>query len=200
MTKYGEIPYTLFEVLLFSYDSINDTYGDAYELPNDREFTVEPQAQTDELYDSGMVAEALTVATHATFTLGTGGYPSDTIRIMEGGTIGYDGSGDIRELDARAGGEGLPYFGGIGVAASKGGGLYIAGFGKGILDAPLQYSFNGEENAFVTQEAGGRLLARNGRFHKRRWYRTLDMWISNRPTTGADFKTWLDTVYSGSGS
>jgi hypothetical protein len=186
-------PYTLTEIMIAAYTRDTDVYGTPIALEADHQFTVEPQADTDQMRDSGQITRALTVVTSANVTIGAGGVDFDELVILEGAvkTTYVQGGGNVIAAQTAAGGAGLPYFGAIGRAATDAGEVAVVGIRCMKLNAPLKKQFDGTANKFMVNEAQGIALAISNLVDVWKYYEDDDHWTTLRPDNAAKFKDFF---------
>ena len=185
-------PFTLHSVLIASYDIGADTYGTPYDLDADQIVELDPQADTDQMRDSGAITRLLSVMTHANFTITQGGMDMMLLGIITNGASGQS------YWEPEAGLDGLKYFGFIGVASIDNGGVVVCGVRAGKLDTAPMIKFDGQTNKFSVADMKGKAIAvktsgRNRVFRLKR-YASLDAWEAVKPTDGTAFATFQKGV------
>jgi hypothetical protein len=153
-------PFSLVEIVVASYTAFGD-YGTPVSLDIDQILTLEPQADTDDLRDSGAIVDGLTVVTHATGTIGFGGITLAALNIMTGNSSASTGAAGNRIITRNwdAGADGLPYFATIGVARASNAQRKVIAIPKMLLDTYPTFSLDGTENKFIINEVGFRAFA-----------------------------------------
>ena len=178
-------PFTLEALYIASHNRASDTYGIPYGLEADQIIEVDPQADTDMMRDSGQVTRGLTVVTHATITLTQGGMDFVALGILANGVSGQS------QFKPEAGGDGLKYFGAIGVARLDGGEVMAIGLRSCKLDTIPPMKLDGQANKFNVSDMKGKAFAVGNRIYIFQRYASLSAWELARPTDGASLKTWL---------
>ncbi len=192
--SHGEVPYSLVEILIAAYTRSTDEYGTPLSLEADQIFEVDPQADTDQMRDSGGVARFLSVKTHATTRIQGGGMSFAALGVMIG-AVETDNSSStpnlVRTLSKRNAGLILPYFGAIGVAPSDDGSLLVCGLRAVMLDKEPKFTFDGTSNKFNVAEMAGNAASIGGVVDHWKSYETLALWTANKPASGAEFLAWF---------
>lgn len=190
-SEFGEIAYTLTDLIVAYYDKINDLYGTPSAMAVGQQLVVDPQSDTDELRSFGVIGELLSVPTHAKLTLDAGGVDFSAFAAITGDNTVTSGSSpnQRRTQDRAAGGQGLPYFGVIGVGATTGGGVAIVGLRCCMLDKKPKYVLDGKANKFNMSSAEGKAIPLAGKLERLRQYQTASDWTA--PATGSDFKNFF---------
>jgi hypothetical protein len=196
--EFGEVSYRLREILLASFDQVPDTYGAPISLDGDQMMEVDPQADTDMLRDSGRNRRALAVVTHGDINLQAGGFDWGSIAILTGATAETCGSTPSRVREVLYP-ELLPYFGAIGVADTDDDGVFVVGLRMCKLNKRFKYTFDGTQNRFmVNDDLGGVALfyddGTNDIMDKVRVYETAADWDTAKPSDGAEFRSFFDSV------
>lgn len=193
--EFGEVQYTLTDVIVAAYDKSADTYGTPAALAGGQIVDVEPEADTDELRAWGYIEEVLAVNIAAKVSFGAGGVDRSVLAIVNGVANATSGSGDTQHATTRfvAGGAGMPYFGLIGVGATTDGGVAVVGLPAVKLNSFMKFMLDGKENKFNTSEVEGRaipiLLGANAQLMVVKSIRTVAAWVA--PTSGANFKAFF---------
>ena len=122
--SFGEVSYTLTDLLVARYDFTAGTYGTPVALADGQMLKIEHEADNDQLRGYGQKTRLLTVTVGAKITLGQGGVDMAAMVIIAGVSTATSGTAPnrVRSVDFPAGGAGLPYWGVIGVAATDDGG------------------------------------------------------------------------------
>jgi len=178
-------PYGLYQILIAAYNATADTYSTPVDLEADQKFDVDPQADTDQMRDSGQITRTLAVYTHANVTIGKGGISYEALGVLAGAYYGAD------YAYVRSGGSGLPYFGAMGVVPTDDGKIIVAGLRAIKLDKPPQYTFDGTANTFVVNETSGVAIAVSRMVDKLKEYANEAAWLAAKPTDGTGFKSWF---------
>jgi hypothetical protein len=191
--EFGELAYTLTSLLVASYNPITALYGVPEVVADGQMLVGEAEADTDKLTGYGVYTAGLTVAKGAKVSVKAGGIDFSALTVMTGiinAVTGASGS-QKRRAKYKAGGNGLPYFGIIGVGAVDGGGVAVVGFPKVKLDTYPKYELNGETNKFNISETAGYAFTVQGTdyFFVTEQHETIATWTP--PATGAEFKTWM---------
>lgn len=185
-------PFTLQGIQIASYDISADTYGTPYDLDADQIMDIDPQADTDQMRDSGMITRLLTVITHANFSITQGG-----IDFMALGTLTNGVSGQSY-WEPEAGKTGLKYFGVLGVASLDNDGVVVAGLRACKLDTAPMVKFDGQSNKFSVGDMKGKAIAVTtssvNRIFRFKRYASIAAWEAVKPANGTDFATWLKAV------
>lgn len=185
-------PFSLVEILIASYTAFGD-YGTPVSLDIDQMLSLEPQADTDDLRDSGAITDGLTVVTHATGTIGFGGITLSALNIMTGTSSASSGTTPNRVVTRNwdAGANGLPYFAAIGVARASGNQRKIIAIPKLLLDAYPTFTMDGTENKFIINEVAFRAFAdgANSRVFIEKDYETASDYTT--PTTAETFEAFF---------
>lgn len=191
--EFGELAYTLTSLIVAAYNPVANTYSTPEVVADGQMLVGEPEADTDKLRGYGVYTAGLAVAIGAKISLKAGGVDYSAFTIMTGITnavTGVSGS-QIRRAKYIAGGNGLPYFGVIGVGAIDGGGVAVIGFPKVKLDTYPKFELNGESNKFNISETAGYGFTVQGTnyFFVTEQHETVATWTP--PATGANFKTFM---------
>jgi hypothetical protein len=193
--EFGEVQYTLTDVIVAAYDKSADTYGTPAALAGGQLVDVEPEADNDQLPAYGYTEELLSVVRHAKVKFGAGGVDRSVLAIVNGVANATSGSGDTQHATTRfvAGGSGLPYFGLIGVGATTDGGVAVVGLPGVKLNTFMKFMLDGKENKFNTSEVEGMaipiLLGTSPQLMVVKSIRTAGAWVA--PTSGANFKAFF---------
>lgn len=194
--EFGEVMYLLTDLIVAAYNSVTDTYGTPVALAVGQSLMLEPEADTDELRNYGVIGDALAVPTKAKVTLGGGAIDRDAFVIMAGMSSYTSGLTPNRvvTMDVKAGEDGeLPYFGAIGVSRATNSGLVAVGTQKIKLNTPPRFQLDGKANKFNIQEIEGVALPveRSSQWMllRPKFYETASDWTA--PTTPADFKAFF---------
>lgn len=194
--EFAEVSFSLKEILLMRYNINTGAYtGTVVSLDSDQMLSIETEADTDDLYDSGVATRGLTVVKRATFTLGAGGYDVSALSIITGSSSSTSGTtpNQIATMAHALGGAGLPYFGMIGVAPTDDGGVFTVGLKICKLNAVPGVEWDGKESKFSTSEVEGRVFGDSTTL-KYFWTRRFELasnWDSLRPTNAATFLAQL---------
>lgn len=185
-------PFSLVEIIIASYTAFGD-YGTPVSLDIDQMLTFEPQADTDDLRDSGAITDGLTVVTHATGTIGFGGISMTALNTMTGTTSSSSGTTPNRVMTRNwdAGANGLPYFAAIGVARASGNQRKIIAIPKMLLNTYPTFNMDGTENKFIINEVEFRAFAdgANSRVFIEKDYETASLYVT--PATAAEFEAFF---------
>lgn len=194
---YGELFYTLTNVVVAKYTAESDTWEDPTNLQDGTMFGIEPEADNDKLASYGTFADGLTVIKGAVLKFGGGGLDWEVLqRISE---LDYDLTGSsgnrVRRVVGKAGGRGLQLFSAIGEAATSDGGVAVFGLRKVRLNNFPQMTLDGESNAFSKFEVEGyafttRLNDGSYEFFVHETYEDPADWT--RPTTANDMATFFN--------
>lgn len=189
---FGEIQYTLTDLIVAKYDPVADTYGTPVRIDDGQMFVSEPESDNDKMRGYGVITRGLSVPIGSKISLKAGGCDSDAMEAIANFTNSISGtSGNyIRKTIKPAGGAGLPYFGVLGVAATEGGGKSVIGLRAVMLDAIPKSEFNGEENKYVIYETEGySFVIDTGVLETMKTYQAAADFSA--PVSGAAFKTWF---------
>ena len=158
-SEFAEVPFSLVEVILAAYNS--GVYDVPISLDKDQIVEVDPQADNDELRDSGAVVDFLSVVTHGLIKIGFGGIDHDALAILSGTSTSTSGTtpNQVRTHDWKAGADGLPYFGFIGVGRATNGARIAVGCPKAILDTFPKWMLDGKESKFIINDIAGKAAA-----------------------------------------
>lgn len=185
-------PFSLVEIRVASYTSFGD-YGTPVSLDVDQMLTFEPQADNDDLRDSGAIVDGLSVVTHATGTIGFGGITVDALNIMTGTSSSSSGTTPNRVLTRNwaAGSNGLPYFAAIGVTRASGNRRKVICIPKMILNTYPSFNMDGTENKFIINEVEFRAFAdgSNSYVFIEKDYETASDYVA--PTTAVNFEAFF---------
>lgn len=194
--EFAEVSFSLKEILLMRYNINAGTYsGTVVSMDSDQMLSIETEADTDDLYDSGVATRGLTVVKRATFTLGAGGYDVGALSIVTGSASSTSGTtpAQIATMAHTLGGSGLPYFGMIGAAPTDDGGILTVGLKICKLNAVPGVEWDGKESKFSTSEIEGRAFGDSTslKYFWIRRFETASDWNLLRPTTAATFLAQL---------
>jgi hypothetical protein len=155
--EFGEVSYTLTDVIVASYNDVTNTYGTPAALASGHTVSIEPEGDNDKLMGYGVTTGMLSVVRGATLGFGAGGIDFSVMAIVAGLSTSTSGTGAqrVRKVLYPAGGEGLPYFGMIGVAATTNSGYAAVGLQCCKLDSHPKWTLDGKENKFNVSEVGG---------------------------------------------
>jgi hypothetical protein len=194
--EFAEVSFSLKEILLMRYNINTGAYtGTVISMDSDQMLSIETEADTDDLYDSGVATRGLTVVKRATFTLGAGGYDVGALSVLTGASSSTSGTtpAQIATMTHTLGGSGLPYFGLIGAAPTDDGGIFTVGLKICKLNAVPGVEWDGKESKFSTSEVEGRVFGDSSslKYFWTRRFETASDWDLLRPTTAAQFLTQL---------
>lgn len=191
--QFGELAYTLKSLIVASYNPVTDTYGTPEVVADGQLIVGEPESDTDKLRGYGVYTAGLSVAIGAKVSFKAGGIDFSALQIITGITNSVSGASgsQIRRAKFTAGGNGLPYFGVIGVGAIDGGGVAVIGFPKVMLDMYPKYELNGETNKFNIWETAGYAFTPQGStfFYVLEQHETSATWEA--PADGTEFKAFM---------
>ena len=193
--EFAEVSFSLKEILLMRYNINTGAYtGTVVSMDSDQMLTIETEADTDDLYDSGVATRGLTVVKRANFTLGAGGYDVTALSVLTGAASSTSGTtpNQIATMKHSLGGAGLPYFGLIGTAPTDDGGIFMVGLKICKLNAVPGVEWDGKESKFSVSEVEGRAFGDSSlNYFWTRRFETAANWDTLRPTTAATFLTQL---------
>jgi len=185
-------PFTLQAIQIASYDISADTYGTPYDLDADQILDFDPQADTDQMRDSGMITRLLSVMTHANFTITQGGLDFLALGTLTNGVSGQS------YWEPEAGKTGLKYFGVLGVASLDNDGVVVGGLRACKLDTAPMVKFDGQSNKFSVSDMKGKAIAvatsSVNRIFRFKRYASASAWEAVKPTDGTTFGAWLKAV------
>jgi len=194
MSEFGEVLFSLNEILIAPYNILTDLYtSDPALMDFDQQVEIEFETATDELWDSGKKARKLAVITGAKLKIAAGSFDWNVIAMLLGTTNETSGTTPNR-VRAITYPEQLPYFGLIGVADSDDdpAGVAVIGVRCAKLDKPFKYTFNGKDPKFVVNDdIAGTALFVGSMLVRPKIYETASDWATARPTTGALFKSFF---------
>ena len=189
--EFGEVPYTLNEILIASYNITADTYGVPAGMMGDQMLEVNPVADTDMLRDSGKITRLLARSTHAEINIGAGGFDWNVIAILSGASTSTSGTTPNQVRTATYSLD-LPYFGAIGVASTDDGGVMVVGLRCAKLDKRFKYTFDGTANKFmINDDLAGKAIYVGNVLDEVVVYETESDWTSAKPTDGTEFKAFF---------
>jgi hypothetical protein len=193
--EFAEIPYSLKEILVASYNITTAVYQDPVSVDGDQKFVLTPVSDTAEMRDSGAVSRVLAVKTHANVTLGMGGVDFSMIAALTGGSNASSGStpNQIRKLTPQAAGTRSPYFGALAAALTDDGGVFAVGVRAIVLDDEPEITFDGTSNNFIVSETSGKAIAVSNQIYLPKSYETVALWESSKPTDAAEFLAWFSS-------
>lgn len=191
--SFGEISYTLTDLLVARYDFTAGTYGTPVALADGQMMAVEPEADTDQLRGYGQKTRVLSVPVGAKITLGQGGVDIAALVVIAGVSTQTSGTtpNRVRTVDMTAGGSGLPYFGVIGVAATDDGGYAVIGLQAVKLDAFPKFTISGTENKFNLSETTGYAVPVSSKLQRIKFFESAAGWTA--PASGANFAAFFST-------
>jgi len=192
-SEFGEVLYTLTDLLVAAYNVVADTYGTPISIANGQLLTSEPESDNDQMRGYGKVTRLLSVPIGVKISFKAGGLDYSALAAIAGVVNVQSGTSGsyIRRSQFPAGGRGLPYFGVIGVAAADDGGTAVIGHRMIKLDLFPKIDFNGETNKFVMSETAGYSAvpaAYTDLFIVKTYEDAADF---TAPISGANFKTWF---------
>jgi hypothetical protein len=190
---FGEVAYTLTDLLVAAYDPVADTYSTPISVADGQMLTSEPESDNDKMRGYGKITRLLSVPIGTKISIKAGGLDYDALAAIAGVTNVVSGTvgSYIRRSLFPAGGRGLPYFGVIGVAATDDEGVAVIGHRMVKLDVLPKIDFNGETNKFIVYETAGYSAipsAYTDLFVMKTYEDSTDF---TAPTTGGNFKTWF---------
>ena len=190
---FGEVMYTLTSLIVAAYNPTANTYGTPEMIADGQMLGVEPEADNDKLRGYGQNRRGLSVVIGAKVSFKAGGIDFSALSLMcnvVNTTTGASGS-QVRRTPMVGGGNGLPYFGAIGVGAVDGGGVAVIGVPMIKLDTYPKYELNGETNKFILWETAGYAFIPSGLTYPYvlEEHETAATWVP--PTTGSAFKTCM---------
>jgi hypothetical protein len=195
---YGEVAYTLIDLLVASCDVVDDTYGTPESVPAGRSVEVSFEHDNNVMPGYGRIVRRNSIEKSASLSIGAGGVPHAALAIMMGASIGESGStpNRLRTMHTVAGGAGMPYFGMIAVAATDDGGVFVVALRACMLNARPTINIDGENNTFVMSdaEAAGDAPFTDGIIAISRSYESLDDWLTVSPEDGTEFKALFTPV------
>jgi hypothetical protein len=185
--SFGEVSYTLTDLLVARYDFTAGTYGTPVALADGQMLKIEHEADNDQLRGYGQKTRLLTVTVGAKITLGQGGVDMAAMVIIAGVSTATSGTAPnrVRSVDFPAGGAGLPYWGVIGVAATDDGGYAVVGLQACKLNSQPVFTLDGNENKFNLSETEGYAVPVNSKLTRIKFYETASTFTA--PTSGATF-------------
>ena len=193
INSFGEVSYTLTDLLVARFDFNAGTYGNPVALSNGQMAEIEVEADNDQLRGYGQKTRLLSVNVGAKVMIGQGGIDIAALVIMAGVSTQTSGTtpNRVRTVDFSAGGAGLPYFGMIGVAATDDGGYAAVGLKAVKLNSFPKFTLDGKENKFNMSETEGYAVPVSSRLHRIKFFETASDWTA--PTTGANFLAFFST-------
>lgn len=188
---FGEVSYTLKNLLVAPYNIVANTYGTPVSVADGQMLVSEPEADTDKMRGYGVYSRGLAVPIGAALTFKAGGLDIEALKIVAGATVSTTGTtpNQVKKLTLPAGGAGLPYFGVLGVSATDDGGVAVIGLQAVKLDTVPRYEANGEENKFNVWETAGYAFPQGGILETIKLYETAAGF--DAPGTGAEFLAWF---------
>ena len=191
--EFGEIGYSLSEVLVSAYNITADTYADAIgNLDSDQMVEIDPQADTDELRDSGKVTRLLAVTIKLAGKISHGGYDWDVLAAICGVSNATSGTTPNRVRTTTIPTKKLGYFGLIGVMDTDDDGVIVVGVRSAKLLKRPKYTFDGTANKFVVNDDVGFTGIYVGNvLEEVKTYETASDWTAAKPTDGATFKAFF---------
>lgn len=191
--SFGEISYTLTDLLVARYDFTAGTYGTPVALADGQMMAVEPEADTDQLRGYGQKTRVLSVPVGAKITLGQGGVDIAALVVIAGVSTQTSGTtpNRVRTVDMTAGGSGLPYFGVIGVVATDDGGYAVIGLQAVKLDTFPKFTISGTENKFNLSETAGYAVPVSSKLQRIKFFESAAGWTA--PASGANFAAFFST-------
>lgn len=189
--EFSEVSFGLQELLLMRFSMGSAAYtGTVINMDTDQMLSLEPQADNDQLRDSGAVTRALSVVTVIDGVLGAGAWDTEAVAVLTGSSSSSSGAQPNRVATMKhfAGGAGLPYWGLIGVAPTDDGGVVAVGLKICKANSQPALEWDGKENKFHVGEMEFVAIADSTGLiwvHKR--YETAADWASARPTNAATF-------------
>ena len=186
-SEFAEIAYTLTDCVVAAYNPTANTYGTPAALAHGQVVEVEPEADQDKLRSYGAYARGLSVLIGAKLKVKHGGIDFSVLAILTGMSNYTSGltPNQVRTSDVDAGGQGLPRFGLLGVAATDDGGNLVVGLRNCLLDMFPKWTLDGEANKFFIGDTSGYAFAVSGMLIRAKAHETASLWTA--PTTGADF-------------
>lgn len=161
--EFGEVAFTLTELVVATYDITADTVGSAVPIEDGQTLEITPMGDTDELKAYGAIKHILSIPTHAEFKAGHGAVSRSVLEVISGFADTQTGTTPSRlyHQNMSVGGV-LPYFAIAGRALVEGGGSLAVGLKTCMLDKLPSWSFDGKANKFVLSEFSGRAIASGG--------------------------------------
>lgn len=158
--SYGEVPYTLVDLKVASYNILTGTYGSPFSLDEIQTLEFTPVADNDQIKAFGRLRHLLSVSTHVEYKFSQAGIDFEALATIAGMTNASSGTTPNQSgtLDAEFDGESLPYFGLVGKILAEAGADVHIGLPVCMLDAIPGLKF--EQNKFVMGEASGKAIAR----------------------------------------
>lgn len=190
--EFGEVLYSLNEVLVVSYDIVADTYGTPAGLEGDQEFEVDPQTDTDTLRDSGKMVRKLAITVGANIKIAAGGFDWNVLAILFDAATSTSGGTPNQVRTITYPNKSLPYFGAMGVAETDDGGVAVVGLRCAKLQKRAKYMFDGKTNKFmINDDLNGEALFVGDVLEEVKGYETKADWTAAKPTDGAGFKAFF---------
>ena len=154
-------------------------------------FVSEPEHDTDQLRGYGKKTRGLSVPVGTKVSGKMGGVDFSALVIIAGATRTPSGTTPNQVSDIRfpAGGQGMGYFGVIGVSATDTGGVAVIGHAAVMLDAIPKWTMDGEANKFNVSEFAGYSYPQNDDLFVLKPYETASDW--DMPTTGEEFAAFF---------
>jgi len=158
--SFGEVPFTLVDLQIASYNILTGVYGTSRSLDEIQTLEFTPVADTDSIKAYGRLKHLLSVQTHVEFKLSQAGIDFEALAIVGGMTNLSSGATPNQkgELTASFDGSSLPYFGLVGKVQAEGVSDLHIGMPVCMLDVLPGLKF--EQNKFVMAEVAGKCIAR----------------------------------------
>lgn len=172
MPEFGDVVINLTDLIVAPLLA-NGTYGGYAQVVYHSKLSFEGVADNDILKSGGLVVEALTVPTHYEGEIEQGAVDATGLYVMTGTTTDSSGStpNRVATTDFLLGGNGLPYFGVIGMYAGLNGSNALIGLRKVLLDKLPGWVMD-EQNRFRISNVAFKAFAINATTRKAtRWRR-----------------------------
>lgn len=149
--------YTLTSLIVARYNYKTDTYGLPHVVLDGQMFSGEPESDNDKINAYGRTSRGISVPKGTKMSIKAAGIDMAALLVMTNAVVAQSGTVDHyrKKTKFKGGGNGLPYFGVIGLAAVDGGGMGAFGHRAVKLDTFPKYELNGEKNAYVLSESAG---------------------------------------------
>lgn len=194
--SFAEVMFNVDTAYLMAYSKSANTYsGTIDELASPQEITFDPDMSNDVLMGAGYNQESLAVMKGAKMKVKAGGFDRSIYMAMSGNADTVTGvtPNQISVIKELAGGNGLTYFGLIGVGRTTNGGALAIGVQCCQLSKPPKISLMGEDVKFSMWEAEGDALpvviSSSPRLRVMRSYETFSGFTP--PTNAATFLSYF---------
>lgn len=159
MTRpFGETPYTLTNLIVSVFDIAAGTFSDTIiELPDGMMFVAEPESDVDKMKAYGKYTRGLSIPLGCKVTFKAGGIHFPALEALANATVATTGvaGNQIKTVKRPAGGQGMGYFGIMGLSRVDDGSLMVIGHKQVMLNTPPKTEQDGENNKFFNWESEG---------------------------------------------